>query len=95
MQTTTDNHDLSGGDKSAYVQDDWTPGRLLVNYGVRYDQHKTDTTTSQFSPRLNLTYALSGRDKVHAYYDRLFQPASIEDIRRLDPNAVPVQAGAR
>jgi len=89
VQTIQDNHNLSGGDKSVYLQDDWTPGRFLVNYGVRYDQHKTDTTTSQVSPRLNLTYALSGRDKVHAYYNRLFQPAPIEDIRRLDPNAVP------
>lgn len=88
IQTIQDDHALSGGDKSAYLQDDWTPGRLLVNYGVRYDQHKTDTTTSQFSPRLNMTYTLNGRDKVHAYYDRLFQPAPIEDIRRLDPNAV-------
>ena len=86
---TVDNHDLSGGDQSLYLQDDWTPGRFLVNYGVRYDRHKTDTTTSQVSPRLNLTYTLNARDKVHAYYNRLFQPAPIEDIRRLDPNAVP------
>ncbi len=89
VQTIVDSHDLSGGDKSAYLQDDWTPGRFLVNYGVRYDQHKTDATTSQVSPRLNLTYTLDKRDKVHAYYNRLFQPAPIEDIRRLDPNAVP------
>ena len=89
VQTVQDEHALSGGDRSAYLQDDWTPGRFLVNYGVRYDIHKTDTTTSQLSPRLNLTYTLSSRDKVHAYYDRLFQPAPIEDIRRLDPNAVP------
>ena len=89
VQTIQDNHDLSGGDKSVYLQDDWTPGRFLVNYGVRYDQHKTDTTTSQVSPRLNLTYTLDKRDKLHAYYNRLFQPASIEDIRHLDPNAVP------
>jgi hypothetical protein len=89
IQMVQDDHELSGGDKSAYLQDDWTPGRLLVNYGVRYDIHKTDTTTSQLSPRLNLTYTLSGRDKVHAYYDRLFQPAPIEDIRKLDPNSVP------
>ena len=88
VQTTQDEHGLSGGDRSAYLQDDWTPGRTLINYGVRYDIHKTDTTTSQFSPRLNMTYTLNGRDKVHAYYDRLFQPAPIEDIRRLDPNAV-------
>ena len=87
-QIVEDNHDLSGGDRSAYVQDDWTPGRFLVNYGVRYDVHKADTTTSQLSPRLNLTYTLNHRDKVHAYYDRLFQPAPIEDIRRLDTNAV-------
>ena len=88
VQTINDSHALSGGDRSAYLQDDWTPGRFLVNYGVRYDIHKTDTTTSQLSPRLNLTYTMNGRDKVHAYYDRLFQPAPIEDIRRLDPNAV-------
>ena len=89
VQTVQDHHALSGGDRAAYVQDDWTPGRFLLNYGVRYDVHKTDTTTSQWSPRLNVTYTLSSRDKVHAYYNRLFQPAPIEDIRRLDPNAVP------
>ena len=88
IQTIRDDHDLSGGDRSAYLQDDWTPGRFLINYGVRYDIHKADTTTSQLSPRLNLTYTLNHRDKVHAYYDRLFQPAPIEDVRRLDPNAV-------
>ena len=88
VQVVNDGHALSGGDRSAYVQDDWTPGRFLVNYGVRYDIHKTDTTTSQLSPRLNMTYTFNGRDKFHAYYDRLFQPAPIEDIRRLDPNAV-------
>ena len=88
VQTINDSHALSGGDRSAYLQDDWTPGRFLVNYGVRYDIHKTDTTTSQLSPRLNMTYTFNGRDKFHAYYDRLFQPAPIEDIRRLDPNAV-------
>ncbi|MDQ2801098.1 MAG: TonB-dependent receptor [Armatimonadota bacterium] len=88
VQSIVDAHDISGGDRSVYLQDDWTPGRLLVNYGARYDIHKADTTTSQLSPRLNLTYTASGHDKFHAYYDRLFQPAPIEDIRRLDPNAV-------
>ena len=88
VQTIQDEHALSGGDRSVYLQDDWTPGRTLINYGARYDIHKTDTNTSQLSPRLNMTYTLNGRDKVHAYYDRLFQPAPIEDIRRLDPNAV-------
>ena len=89
VQTIQDDHALSGGDRAAYLQDSWTPGRVNINYGARYDIHKTDTTTSQLSPRLNVTYALNGRDQVHIYYDRLFQPAPIEDIRKLDPNAAP------
>lgn len=80
---------ISGGDRSVYLQDDWTPGRWLVDYGARYDNHKADTDTSQVSPRLNLYYSTSGRDKFHAFYDRLFQPAEIEDVRKLDPTTAP------
>jgi hypothetical protein len=72
-----------------YLQDDWTPGRWLANYGARYDVHKTDTLTSQVSPRLNLYYSADGRNKFHAFYDRLFQPASIEDVRKLDATTTP------
>ncbi len=89
VTTVTDAHALSGGNRAVYAQDDWTPGRVTVNYGARYDIHKADTETSQLSPRLNLTNAASGRDTFHADYDRLFQPAPIEDVRHLDPNAVP------
>ncbi len=74
-----DSRHLSGGDKSAYVQDDWTTGRTLIDYGVRYDVHQADVTTSQLSPRLNLTYT-AGQNKFHAYYDRLFQPIAVEDV---------------
>ena len=64
---------MVGGDKSAYAQDDWTTGRTLINYGLRYDVHQAEITTSQLSPRLNLTYTV-GKNAFHAYYDRLFQP---------------------
>ena len=87
-QVINDTHDISGGDRSLYVQDDWTPGRLLVDYGARYDIHKADTETAQLSPRVNFTYTASPRDQFHAYYDRLFQPAPIEDVRKLDPGTV-------
>lgn len=81
--------DISGGDRSVYLQDDWKPGRWLVDYGARYDNHKADTDTSQVSPRLNLYYSTDGRNKFHAYYDRLFQPAEIEDVRKLDATTAP------
>jgi len=77
-----DDRHLSGGDKSAYVQDDWTTGRTLIDYGVRYDVHQADVTTSQVSPRLNITYT-AGQNKFHAYYDRLFQPIAVEDVIKL------------
>ncbi|MBV9848661.1 MAG: TonB-dependent receptor plug domain-containing protein [Armatimonadetes bacterium] len=74
---------FTGGDRSVYAQDDWTPGRFLVNYGARYDIHQAFATTSQLSPRLNVTYHAGRRDDLHAYYDRLFQPVNIEDEKQL------------
>lgn len=80
--TITDNRRVTGGDKSVYAQDDWTTGRTLINYGARYDIHQADHTTSQLSPRLNVTYTV-GADKFHAYYNRLFQPIAVEDVINL------------
>jgi len=88
--TILDARHLSGGDKSAYAQDDWTVGRTLINYGLRYDVHQADITTSQLSPRLNLTYT-AGRDQIHAYYDRLFQPVAIENVKKLSSSAVSIK----
>ena len=86
---------FTGGDRSAYWQDDWKPGRFLINYGARYDVHQADITTSQLSPRLNITYHVGGRDDVHGYYDRLFQPVNQEDVKHLSgANAsalIPIQ----
>ena len=66
-----------------YAQDDWTPGRFAVNYGVRYDENSQDVTTNQVSPRLNVRYHLTGSDTVHVFYDRLFQPIPVEDAAHL------------
>ncbi len=88
--TILDARHLYGSDKSAYAQDDWTTGRTLINYGVRYDVHQADITTSQLSPRLNLTYT-AGKDQLHAYYDRLFQPVAIEDVKRLSTSAASIK----
>ncbi len=85
--TILDDHKISGGDRSVYIQDDWTPGRFLVNYGLRYDVHRADITTSQVSPRLNLTYTADPRDKFHAYYDSLFQPVAIESVIKIGDTA--------
>ncbi len=79
----TENLNFTGGDRSVYLQDDWTPGRFLLDYGARYDVHQAFQTTSQLSPRLNVTYHAGGHDDFHGYYDRLFQPVNIEDEKQL------------
>lgn len=87
-----DNRNFNGGDRGFYIQDDWTPGRYSINYGARYDIHQADITSSQLSPRLNMTYHLNGRNDIHADYDRLFQPVPLEDIVKLsESSSVPFQ----
>ena len=79
-----DNHAIGGNDQGIYLSDDWKPSGLwLVHYGARYDVHKTSAKYEQLSPRLNVTYTASKNDKLHAYYDRLFEPAAVEDVRNL------------
>jgi hypothetical protein len=78
---------IAGSDKSAYIQDDFTNRRLLINYGARYDVHAADITTNQLSPRFNSYYSASKRTKLHAFYDHLFQPAAFEDVKALVGNA--------
>jgi len=79
-----DSHDIGGNDQGVYLSDDWKPSsQWLIHYGARYDVHKVSEQYEQLSPRLNVTYSLSKTDKIHAYYDRLFEPAAIEDVRNL------------
>lgn len=83
---------FSGGDRDAYLQDDWTPGRFLIDYGARYDVHQADVTSSQLSPRVNVYYHANGRNTFHAFYDHLFQPVPIEDVKQLSGTAATALA---
>jgi len=84
--TESDVGPITGADRSEYVQDDFTNGRTLIDYGVRYDQHAADITSYQLSPRFNYYYTVSKTDKFHAFYDHLFQPAAFEDVQALVGN---------
>ena len=83
-----DSHAIGGNDFGAYISHISNPGRWTLDAGLRYDSHKAQNATSQVSPRINATYTLSATDKVHAYYNRLFQPAAIEDVRALSGSTV-------
>ncbi|MGO8671321.1 MAG: TonB-dependent receptor plug domain-containing protein [Capsulimonadaceae bacterium] len=83
----TDDSTPHAWNEGLYVQDDWTAGRFLANYGVRFDQNSEDVTTNQLSPRVNMRYRLNAHDTLHAYYDRLFQPIPAVDASRLVGNA--------
>lgn len=78
-----DNRKLKGSNYGAYVQDTWKSGRATLNYGARFDVHRSDNTYSQLSPRLNGTYSLSDSNTLYAFYNRLFMPVPVESIRRL------------
>jgi hypothetical protein len=69
-----------------YAEDNWSRGRFAVSCGLRFDQNSEDVTKNQLSPRVNVKYRLDRHDTVHAYYDRLFQPISVEDAVRLVGN---------
>jgi hypothetical protein len=84
--TEADTGPIKGADRSEYIQDDFTNGRTLINYGARYDEHAADITSSQLSPRFNYYYTVSKSDKFHAFYDHLFQPAAFEDVQALVGN---------
>ncbi len=68
----------SGFYQAAYVQDTWTPGHFSANYGVRYDRYRQGQNLGQpvidkeyFSPRVNLSYALSPLTRIRTSYNRL------------------------
>jgi outer membrane receptor protein involved in Fe transport len=68
----------SGFYEAAYVQDTWTPGHLTANYGIRYDRYRQGQNLGQpnidnkyFSPRINLSYALSPPTRLRLSYNKL------------------------
>jgi hypothetical protein len=69
-----------GGQASAYVQDHFSAFRnLWVDLGARYDHFDLVRTGVQTSPRIGLAYYVPRtKTVIHAAYNRLFSPPSIE-----------------
>lgn len=63
---------------SLYLQNEWKAlDDLTINYGGRFDAAQAYTNESQLSPRLNSTYNLSKKTKLHAGFSRYFTPAPV------------------
>lgn len=71
----SDNSSKVGRLSSLYTQDEWRINpALTLNYGLRYDQVSAFTDEHQWSPRVNLAYAINADTAVHAGYSRYFTP---------------------
>jgi outer membrane receptor for ferrienterochelin and colicin len=63
---------------SLYLQNEWKAlDDLTINYGARFDAAHAYVNESQLSPRLNSTYNLSKKTKLHAGFSRYFTPAPV------------------
>ena len=70
-----DNSSKVGRLSSIYAQDEWRlNSKLTLNYGVRFDHISAFTDEHQWSPRINLAYAVDADTAVHAGYSRYFTP---------------------
>ena len=70
-----DNSGKTGSLTSLYMQDEWHIAEpLTLNYGLRFDKVAAFVDEHQWSPRLNLAYALNDDTAFHAGYSRYFTP---------------------
>jgi len=70
-----------GGQLSAFAQDSIQLGpRATVDAGARVDHYGLVTTTTHFSPRLNVAVRGSGGSVLHASYNHFFVPPAIEGV---------------
>lgn len=72
----TDNHTYNGNTLWAlYAQDEWkATDQMTLNYGLRFDQVNAFVNENQWSPRLNMVYALTPDTSWHVGYSRYFTP---------------------
>jgi hypothetical protein len=71
----------TGRQQSAFVQDQWHKGRLVLTAGVRFDHYRIVADESAWSPRLGAAYSVPAAGLVvRASYDRIFQPPAIENL---------------
>jgi outer membrane receptor protein involved in Fe transport len=80
--TIVDNNPRNGNTLlSLYLQDKWDVSeKLIVNYGLRFDQLNAYTSGSQVSPRIGILDYLTPRTTLHAGYARYFTPPPNELI---------------
>ncbi len=84
--TVVDNAPNIGHLSAAYLQDNWKMSdHWELDYGVRQDLFQIFSTEfqrsfAQTSPRVKLTYTFSPYANIYAYYGRLFEPFSLENV---------------
>jgi outer membrane receptor protein involved in Fe transport len=101
----SDSTNGTGYYEGIYLQDDYYLTRsLILNAGLRFDavQFKFDDASSRDSllqPRIGLNYMLTDTTKLHVFYGRLFQPASLENLRKtfnqVQPDPTPYDIKAQ
>jgi outer membrane receptor protein involved in Fe transport len=81
---------LNGSDVGFYAQTQIAPSEQWeLRAGLRYDVHRyplsptQDTSVSQWSPRLRLSYFPSPSTSLWVYYGRQFVPTNTEDLRNI------------
>ena len=84
------NSALDGTDFGVYAQAQIAPvEQWELRLGVRYDLHRypvtaaQDTSVSQISPRIRLSFFPSPATSIWAYYGRQFVPTNTEDLRNI------------
>lgn len=94
--TTQANINDTGYTEGIYLQDDFTIIKpLVLSAGLRFDAVQftfggTSSSESALQPRVGLSYMIDDKTKVHGFYGRLFQPASIENLRKqIDDSQLP------
>jgi opacity protein-like surface antigen len=70
-----DKSELFGWQLGGYVQDAWRlTDKLVLNYGLRFDQMFQYVDANQFSPRASLTFTPWSPTELHIGYMRTFTP---------------------
>ena len=70
----------SGGQVSAYLQDNIQAGRVTVDAGVRVDHYGLLVSATHASPRANIGVRVSNGTMLHASYNHFFVPPPIEGV---------------
>jgi outer membrane receptor protein involved in Fe transport len=73
--TVSDRDSLLGWNLGGYIQDEWkVTDKLVLNYGLRFDQLYQYVDANQFSPRFGFVYKPIDGTTIHGGYSRYFTP---------------------